>query len=176
MWPHGINFGFVFSPLVWWRRTTRLAGGWWRVLIYSKSDLFWEKSTAGWWLISQANKLTVRDRCKLLRGRPRILSVLQFGRWSWPHDVLRWSMSFYVWKSFGFFFSYSVVFAWWVLTNCLSLMLCLAGQCNLRSFTALLSIDTWKMKRPPPVRFLINTIQIFGEDDNRRLSKIFYNQ
>jgi hypothetical protein len=104
MWPHGINFGFVFSPLVWWRRTTRLAGGWWRVLIYSKSDLFWEKSTAGWWLISQANKLTVRDRCKLLRGRPRILSVLQFGRWSWPHDVLRWSMSFYVWKSFGFFF------------------------------------------------------------------------
>jgi hypothetical protein len=39
----------------------RLAGGWWLVLVCSErrvllSGLLWEKSTAGWWLISQANR------------------------------------------------------------------------------------------------------------------------
>jgi hypothetical protein len=47
----------------------RLAGGWWLVLVCSKrrvllvgcwvADLFLEKSTACWWLISQANRLSV---------------------------------------------------------------------------------------------------------------------
>jgi hypothetical protein len=42
----------------------RLAGGWCLVLVcYERrvllvAGLFWEKSTAGWWLISQANRIT----------------------------------------------------------------------------------------------------------------------
>jgi hypothetical protein len=51
-------------------RSVRLAGGWWLVLICSErrvllagcgwllvADSFREKSTAGWWLISRANRL-----------------------------------------------------------------------------------------------------------------------
>jgi hypothetical protein len=51
-----------------WQRL--LAGGWWLVLVCSErkvllagcgwllvADSFWEKSTAGWWLISRANRL-----------------------------------------------------------------------------------------------------------------------
>jgi hypothetical protein len=50
----------------------RLAGGWWLVLVCSKrrvllagsgwllvAGLFREKSTVGWWLISQANRAIV---------------------------------------------------------------------------------------------------------------------
>jgi hypothetical protein len=58
----------------WWRRTrpVRLAGGWWLTLVCSERRVllagcgwllvagsFWEKSTAGWWLISRANRLEV---------------------------------------------------------------------------------------------------------------------
>jgi hypothetical protein len=50
----------------------RLAGGWWLVLVCSERTVllagcgwllvagsFWEKSTAGWWPISRANRLVV---------------------------------------------------------------------------------------------------------------------
>jgi hypothetical protein len=35
-----------------WEKST---AGWWLV-----ADLFWEKSTAGWWLTSQANRTLIR--------------------------------------------------------------------------------------------------------------------
>jgi hypothetical protein len=64
------NFFHFFVTWRWWAAVTigkncqpvRLAGGWWLVLVYSErkallvADLLWEKSTAGWWLISQANR------------------------------------------------------------------------------------------------------------------------
>jgi hypothetical protein len=52
------------------KQPVRLAGGWWLVLVCSERRVllagcgwllvagsFWEKSTAGWWLISRANRL-----------------------------------------------------------------------------------------------------------------------
>jgi hypothetical protein len=60
----------------------RLAGGWWLVLVCSEirvllagcgwllvAGSFWEKSTAGWWLISRANRLLVEFVITIVKVR-----------------------------------------------------------------------------------------------------------
>jgi hypothetical protein len=62
----------------------RLAGGWWLVLVCSERRVllagcgwllvagsFWEKSTAGWWLISRANRL-LNVAIEFQTGRPAL--------------------------------------------------------------------------------------------------------
>jgi hypothetical protein len=69
----------------------RLSGGWWLVLVCSErrvllascgwllvADSFWEKSTAGWWLISRANRLVV------------LIGWLVLWTISWTHYALNW--------------------------------------------------------------------------------------
>jgi hypothetical protein len=48
------------------------------------ADLFWEKSTAGWWQINQANSLTISQlpSARLVRQRPsRNLDLVASSLW-----------------------------------------------------------------------------------------------